>query len=299
MVIQRADRLAEVISRDERLVETFVAASPVFKGLRNSIMRKTMGRLTTVEQAAQVAGIDPDMLTDRLNRALSGGPEPTDSRPTEPEPTDPTTASQRNDTPSPDRNEMPSIPSEAPSALASIAPEQVLEVDVREDLRNGHEPFTRIMEARREVPPGGVLCLRAIFEPFPLYAVLAKQGFAHWTEELAPDDWRVWFYPDEAGDGQQDENHHPSSSAPPPVAPDATDSGDDVIILDVRGMEPPEPMVHTLAALEELPQGKTLLQINERVPQFLLPRLEELGFRYDIRKQNDALVRVFIRRRDE
>ena len=73
---------------------------------------------------------------------------------------------------------------------------------------------------------------------------------------------------------------------------------EDVIVLDVRGMEPPEPMVHTLAALESLPQGKTLLQINERIPQFLLPKLDEMGFAYEVREQNDALVRVFIRRRD-
>jgi uncharacterized protein (DUF2249 family) len=68
-----------------------------------------------------------------------------------------------------------------------------------------------------------------------------------------------------------------------------------VVILDVRDLEPPEPMVRTLAALEELPPGGTLLQINVRVPQFLLPRLEERGFTYEIREQAPDLVRVFIR----
>ena len=88
--------------------------------------------------------------------------------------------------------------------------------------------------------------------------------------------------------------------AAPPVAsaPVArvADPAEDVVILDVRGMEPPEPMAHTLAALETLPAGKTLLQINERVPQFLLPRLSELGFEYTIREQEEGVVRVFIRR---
>jgi hypothetical protein len=58
-------------------------------------------------------------------------------------------------------------------------------------------------------------------------------------------------------------------------------------------------MVRTLAALETLPAGRTLLQINERVPQFLLPRLEELGFTYRVREQDDAVVRIFIRRKGE
>src|SRR5690606_39934675 len=56
------------------------------------------------------------------------------------------------------------------------------------------EPFTRIMAAREALPAGGVLRVRAIFEPVPLYRVMQRHGFAHWTEELAADDWRVWFW---------------------------------------------------------------------------------------------------------
>src|SRR5690606_23171395 len=40
----------------------------------------------------------------------------------------------------------------------------------------------------------------------------------------------------------------------------------------------------------------TLLHINVRVPRFLLPRLEERGFTYEVREQAPDLVRVFIRR---
>jgi uncharacterized protein (DUF2249 family) len=178
-----------------------------------------------------------------------------------------------------------------PPALAAIPPERVIDLDVREELRGGGEPFRRIMAARRDLPPGGALRLRAIFEPLPLYAVMAKQGFDHWTEQLAPDDWRVSFYPaamaaaPAAGSEARADALHPG------------EAGDDVVVLDVRGMEPPEPMVRTLAALETLPPGKTLVQINERVPQFLLPRLDALGFEYRVREQDDALVRVFIHHR--
>jgi tRNA 2-thiouridine synthesizing protein A len=69
-----------------------------------------------------------------------------------------------------------------------------------------------------------------------------------------------------------------------------------VVVLDVRDLEPPEPMARTLAALEELAPGGTLVQINVRVPRFLLPRLHERGFTYEVREQAPDLVRVFIRR---
>ena len=70
----------------------------------------------------------------------------------------------------------------------------VLEVDVREDLRLGREPFSRIMNAVRSLEEGQVLLLRAIFEPLPLYSVLAEQGFLHESRADASDDWSVWFW---------------------------------------------------------------------------------------------------------
>jgi uncharacterized protein (DUF2249 family) len=281
VVIHRTDRVAEVLKRDEGLIDTFISVSDHFRGLRNPIMRKTMGRLATIEQAARVAGVDADVLVVRLNAAVGEQPEED--------------GAQQSENVQPEEEpEMSTVDAGLPPELARIPPDQVVELDVREALRRGEEPFSQIMAARRPVPPGGALRLRAIFEPAPLYAVLKKQGLDHWTEKHAEDDWEIWFFP--AGDGIRDSGvGERAALAPESRIPDPGD--EDVVVLDVRGMEPPEPMVHTLAALEQLPAGKTLLQINERVPQFLLPKLEELGFVYEVREQNDALVRVFIRRR--
>lgn len=256
--VHAGDRIASVLARDERLLDVFVAASPTFEKLRSAAMRKTMARLVTVEQAARIAGIDAGDLVDRLNRALAGAA--------------PAAAE-----PAPAAAELAPIP----DAVRAMPP---VDCDVREDLRAGIEPFRRILDAARSLPAGSVLRVRAIFEPAPLYAVLARQGLAHATERLADDDWRVWFYHSEA-----------AAAAPATPAPDADG---DVIVLDVRGLEPPEPMVRTLEALAELPRGKTLVQLNVRVPQFLLPKLAERGFVYDVREQGPDLVRLFIRHRE-
>lgn len=170
--------------------------------------------------------------------------------------------------------------------LRSVPSERLVDLDVREELRGGGEPFARIMAAIRELPQDGVLRLRAIFEPAPLYRVLGKQGFSHATEQLDSDDWRVWFYREAA----------PARVAPIAPAPDV--GTDEVTVLDVRDLDPPEPMMRTLAALEKLPRGKTLLQINARVPQFLLPKLSQRGFVYEIHEQPE-MVRVFIRHAEQ
>lgn len=188
-------------------------------------------------------------------------------------------------------------PEGAPTALSRIPGEAVVELDVREALRSGREPFSLIMDAREKVPEGGALSLRAIFEPVPLYGVMASHGFTHWTERLADDDWRVWFYPE--GKREEGEGKESGDAADPTGGAEetpATGDEDGVVVLDVRGLEPPEPLVRTLAALENLPADQTLVQINVRVPRFLLPQLRERGFSWEIREQEPDLVRVFIRR---
>jgi uncharacterized protein (DUF2249 family) len=190
-----------------------------------------------------------------------------------------------------------------PPELAGVSADRVTEVDVRPDLRAGNEPFNRIMAAKAALPANGVLKLRAIFEPTPLYAVFGKQGFKHWTECLAADDWVVWFYRPEGADASDDaagaameEEGCGGCAGHAAIAPAADpDVEADVVVLDVRGLEPPEPMVRTLAALDALPRGHTLVQINSREPRHLLPQLRERGFQYEVREQASDLVRVFIR----
>jgi uncharacterized protein (DUF2249 family) len=168
----------------------------------------------------------------------------------------------------------------------------IVELDVREELRAGREPFSLIMAAKAKVPEGGALKLRAIFEPVPLYAVLAKQGFDHRTERLADDDWVVWFHRTVASGGAADDAG--AHESPDSCGGCGGEAG--VVVLDVRGLEPPEPMVRTLAALETLPPDHTLVQINVKEPRFLLPQLAERGFDYEVREQGPQLVRTFIRR---
>lgn len=273
MVIARTDRVATVIGRDESLIDVFVSLSPAFERLRSPGMRKVMARLVTIEQAARMAGIDADELVSRLN-----GHDATDEAAHTTTEADNVTAMETGS---------------KPAALAAIADERVVQLDVRDELRAGREPFSLIMGALRSVPEGGALVIRAIFEPVPLYAVMKRQGLEHWTEELAADDWRVSFYPPAVNAAAQETAQTAPRAAA--AAGDASDPEGDVVVLDVRDMEPPEPMMRTLAALEQLPAGATLLQINVRVPQFLLPMLEERGFTYHVREQEPDLVRVFIR----
>jgi uncharacterized protein (DUF2249 family) len=278
------DRVSDVLARDETLVEVFVRRSAHFIKLRNRAMRRIMARLVTVEEAARMAGVDAASLVAELNAALGVAPAPAVAA-----------------------SDLGVDAAETTLALEHPEGAEVLEVDVREDLRTGREPFSKIMAAVRAVGAGQVLRLRATFEPVPLYAVLRKRGFVHEARAEGPDNWSVWFWmPELSGDsrvilpaggtsGSQRSAPISGAARPAPQAV-ATDPGAATVRLDVRGLEPPEPMVRTLAALEALPPGHTLVQLNLRVPQFLLPVLAERGYTWEVDESASDHVEVRIRR---
>ena len=153
-----------------------------------------------------------------------------------------------------------------PPSLAQVPPERHVHLDVREDIASGREPFARIMVTVRSLRAGEVLVLRAPFEPLPLYDVLGKRGFAHWTERLAPDDWRIWFFVGEV---------------PATALSAAPGIGDGRVVLDVRGLEPPQPMLQVLREIEQLGPAGELEVHHDRRPTFLYPLLEHRGFAHD------------------
>ena len=83
----------------------------------------------------------------------------------------------------------------APAGGDVIMMEQTpLVLDVRDDLRNGREPFGRIMEAVASLQDGQAMLLIAIMEPVPLYEVMAGRGFAHETTRTPEGDWQIRFF---------------------------------------------------------------------------------------------------------
>ena len=58
--------------------------------------------------------------------------------------------------------------------------------------------------------------------------------------------------------------------------------------IDARGLEPPEPLIRILDALESLPAGVQLRAITDRNPCHLFGEAEQRGFRHDTTEQPDG-----------
>ncbi|MBI1847769.1 MAG: DUF2249 domain-containing protein [Candidatus Rokubacteria bacterium] len=155
---------------------------------------------------------------------------------------------------------------------------------MRADIAGGGEPFARIMAAVSSLAPDEALVLRVPFEPLPLYRVLARRGFSHWTEAQRPDDWSIWFF--RRPEGAEDAPATPAAGPPAPASS----------TLDVRELEPPLPLMLVLERLDALGANDELVVIHDRRPVFLYPQLEDRGFVHRTDEPRPGLVRIVIRR---
>lgn len=159
---------------------------------------------------------------------------------------------------------------------------------MRPILEAGGEPFSRILAAAREVKPGERLVLEVLFEPIPLYRVLAKQGFLAWCEKVGERHYRAHFY------RQGTAAEKGLAKAPPLTEADWEEVQAEVTIEE--NLEPPLPMMRVLEALASLKPGEKLLVHHVRRPVHLLARLEEEGHAYALKDLGPGKVKLLIRK---
>jgi TusA-related sulfurtransferase len=69
-----------------------------------------------------------------------------------------------------------------------------------------------------------------------------------------------------------------------------------VVEVDARGLEPPQPMVRILESLAQLPEGAQVCAHTDRRPMHLLAMLEERGFTATSEEQPDGSCLTHIQR---
>lgn len=174
------------------------------------------------------------------------------------------------------------LPEPLPEPVRAAGATAARELDVRPILARGGDPFSLIVETVRTLGEREALCLFVGFEPAPLYAVLRSMGYAAHTESAAGV-FHVWFYRD--GSAPESQRPAPGGERVPLKAP---------VRLDVRGLEPPQPMMAILEKLVELGPGAQLLVTHHREPMHLYEKLELRGYgaRTERRAENEYLVHI-------
>lgn len=168
-----------------------------------------------------------------------------------------------------------------PGPVATAGVEREVDLDVRPILGKGGDPFHHIMATVGELGPRDALHLIVGFEPTPLYQVMRALGRAVHTERRGGA-VHVWFYPD-------------PGARPPPTADELARAPlQEPVHLDVRGLEPPRPIVTILEKLAELGPGAQLVVRHHRDPVLLYDKLRLRGYdaRAERRGEGDYQVHI-------
>lgn len=170
---------------------------------------------------------------------------------------------------------------------------KIITLDVRPDFRSGQHPCDKIQNALGSVAENETLRLLVPFEPVPLYEVATSKGLDHTASQSPDGDWEVLF------------THHsvpnpkPATAAPPVTACGcgctATEPTE-IVDVDARGLEPPQPMVKILETLTTLPADTALRAHTDRRPLHLYPMLDARGFVGASEEQSDGSFITHIRR---
>lgn len=186
---------------------------------------------------------------------------------------------------------------------------KIVELDVRPHLRKKLEPFQLIMETVKKLEADDIFVLHATFKPSPLLGMLKLRGFAgqsvqsgkeHWITTFVSKKNKRWLH--ETADADTGSDAAVEASSEEVAASDisttaAANTSPLLIELDNRGLEPPQPMIRTLAALERIhPEGEVVIH-NDRVPVFLIEELNSLGCAYSVEEQPDGTAKVSIRKK--
>lgn len=171
-------------------------------------------------------------------------------------------------------------------------PTDLARFDVREiPCRVKH---AQILQRWFDLPIGQHFILINDHDPVPLYYQFAATFPDAFTWEYllrGPDEFqiRITRVAESTSTGA-------AGSIPLPTACGGVVSPGDVAEIDARGLEPPEPLLRILNALEGLPHGSRLRAITDRKPCHLFGEAEARGFRHESHEQpNGSWITVLQR----
>jgi uncharacterized protein (DUF2249 family) len=268
MLINKQTKIAALLKYHPDALQAIVKLSPDFKKLRNPVLRKLMAGRTSIAMAARIGGCRPEDFFEKLkplgfeiDLQTPGAEETTgESRP-------------------------------IPVFLRQLKKTDLVPLDVRPVLASGMDPLKQIQQQVRQLKPGQVLKIINSFEPVPLLKLLEKQGFHTYMDQVNERQVETYFY-------------KPENVSAPNLEPAINTSPDwdqvlkrfegKLILVDVRRLEMPQPMMTILEALENLSREHALYVHHKRIPVFLLTELKERDFDYRIREIAEGEVYLII-----
>ncbi|MCX6154818.1 MAG: DUF1858 domain-containing protein [Candidatus Kapabacteria bacterium] len=160
-------KVSELLDAYPQLEETLIQLAPEFKKLKNPILRKTIAKVATLEQAARVGGIPIEKMINTL-RAEAG-----------------------------QESEFDQIkPAEAiPQVNEKFDRTKIIRTfDAREIIAAGGHPLGDFMREVNKIITGDIYEFITPFYPAPLIDKATDAGFECHTDKISAEEYRHYFW---------------------------------------------------------------------------------------------------------
>ncbi len=264
MKITANTKISKIIKYDKNVIDVIASINKHFKKLKNPILCKMLASRVSVADAAKIGGIS----TDEFLNILKNDGYDVEFTPEE-------------------KNEM-----NTKQQTSTMKKDKIVTLDARPILAGGVDPFDEIMKTLKTMSDEETLLIINTFEPLPLLNILKKRGYEFETQR--PEAGIVHCYLRKSEEAST--NH--TTTTPEQKEQSFEDLEKNFAgkmkEIDVREMEMPMPMVSILEELEKLSEGEALYVYHKRLPQYLLPELENRQFKLAEKKIDDDNLELII-----
>lgn len=166
LIITPKTKVLQLIESYPQLEDVLIDYVPAFKKLKNPVLRKTVARIATLQQAASIGNVKVEDLINRLRKEVGQDSfsenTNTDYNYQKPEWFD--------------KNKI------------------TTEFDVREMLSAGEHPVNQVIADLNKVQPGSIYKLIAPFLPAPLIDKASSLQIEHWIVKESKELFIIYFY---------------------------------------------------------------------------------------------------------
>jgi len=166
IIISPKTKVLQLIETWPQLESVLIDYVPAFSKLKNPVLRKTVAKIATLQQAAAIGNVKVEDLINRLRKEVGQD-----------------------------------LPGETQGIGYNISRPWWMDekpiyktLDAREMLAAGEHPVNQVMADLKQLPAGNLFKLGAPFLPAPLIDKASSMEIDHWVNEISEADFEIYFY---------------------------------------------------------------------------------------------------------
>ena len=165
IIITPKTKVLELIENYPQLEEVLIQYAPAFKNLKNPVLRRTVAKIATLQQAAAIGNIKVEELVNRLRKEVG----------------------------------QEFLTTESGGGYNYIKPvwfaidRVTKQLNASEMLAAGEHPVNQVISDLNKLEDGVIYLLIAPFLTAPLIDKASSLGFRHWVNQVNSEEFHIYF----------------------------------------------------------------------------------------------------------